>query len=734
MVSVIEEKSWDLSFLMQMVTEAQEMSDDIQVKKIAMRGIKEAEKQGNTQWKSKFQEIFNQYSQTTSFESLEEEGSELESVDISQGSPDLSQVKGIGASVDAKLRSNGFTTIEMLASSTPEQLARVPGIGVASAQKIIENARAFLGDSSSFPTASAEIPQNAIDEPVEMTPYQKLLARAKENVNEENSKISEQKPEPKIMNWTEKPEASQVLTPFSEDHEPVVEDSPTPNPSETTMAPSLASQSQIAIEVEHFDESTEQGKFAEEFQEETEYKPLYTASNRSVLSSKTDFMEDDDLEPEIIENQGENQAVSFEPKLPPVIRKSATIQPKSIEPSINLATPSTPIPNPPKVSKTVKVPYREARMNSLPNGKQLVQRQQSAQKILRVIKDAGMIEIPMNKPELQNVFQAVDLLACKPMRGENGRCIILLVPIKHVSTVEPVYVWDSHVMTGNFDDEPTTSANMAINTHVKKLVNASEYLFSEIINGKSIISLVSRFVGISVRSDVTFRNKRLYIGGKEIEFQVILDPILLSDTEVLCLEKTLPYAYQQGSNLHIVPFSQLDELLEFLQLKYRLLNRHDTSQNAILKTDEVKTATYKQLQLFSLPFLAYGLLFTFFLLLGIQEMIRFFTSLGYGLMFVYGGFMGFLVVRHFKAMQRIESGFSVPYHQRGVSLSQEDFILINEQLSNEGMTQFSYEVETPQKPLKQKKIRTKFAGDNTYTPQSSNQYSLNPKYKTFMDD
>ena len=42
------QKLWDLSFLMEMISEAQEMGDDVQVKKIAQRALKEAERQGNS--------------------------------------------------------------------------------------------------------------------------------------------------------------------------------------------------------------------------------------------------------------------------------------------------------------------------------------------------------------------------------------------------------------------------------------------------------------------------------------------------------------------------------------------------------------------------------------------------------------------------------------------------------------------------------------------------------------
>lgn len=512
-----------------------------------------------------------------------------------ESSLNLSEVKGIGAKTASNLISNGFTTIGMVASSTPEQLAQVPGIGILSAQKLIDNVRKYLEETSSH-INKMEIKQEKLD---------------LSNLKEGSSDI--------------------VQEGFDEE-----------------------------IELEHIN-SSRVDKFAEEME--------YTLPRPSVISSNLKEIEFDPRD----------DMSSKTPNMPIKIQSDVSQIPNKSNPT---------------AIRRPRVPYREAKINSHPHADYLFQRQQSAQKILRIIREAGLIEIPLNRPELREIFRAVDLLACKPMRGDNGRCIILLIPIKHVITKDPVYVWDSHVMTGVLNEDPTTAQNMAINTFTKKLLQASELLFSDMIDGNSLISLVAYYIGISMEVNLSFKNKRLYLGSGEIEYQVIIDPVLLCDTEVYCLEKTLPYAYQQESNLHVVPQDQLDELLDYLQKKYRLLARHNSSHNAVMKVDEVKTSTFKHIQMFSFPFIAYGILFSFFLLLGIQEIVRFCISLGFGLIFVYGGILSYLIFHHFQSLKTLSSEFCVPYHQRHVELSKEDFILINEQLSPEWMSQFEHEIES----------------------------------------
>lgn len=736
------EKEWNLSFLMEILIEAQDLNDDVQVKRIAKRALEEAKKQGNEEWEAKLKAILGEYSSNIEFEGITDEEPKISEVDIAVN---LLEVKGIGDSTALKLRSNGFTTIESIASSTPEQLVRVPGVGFSGAQKLIDNAQEYLDNNVNSPSEIIP-PESSI---LASTPYQKLKERTViKSTSEVKLKNKKTGSGSKLIEWIAKPsETSPKMKRDScelEEQGHRIEDSRQELLQSESKNKTNRQVPEIEVHMEDINEEYPEGEVSPTIGEEME----------EVLS-----MEDSDQEKPrdnlIIppKNNCFIEEADFPSLKTPIFpSKKSIVEVEDEQEHSQIHTEL--LENNTTLTYTVKrsrIPYREQRFKSLPNAEQLLKRQQSAQKILQMIREAGMIEIPMNKPELREIFRAVDLLACKPMRGDNGRCIILLIPIKHVITTNPVYVWDSHVMTGQINSDPTTAQNMAINTHTKKLLQASEHLFSDMITGHSLISLVARYIGILMKANLTFKNHRLYLGSGEIEYQVIIDPVLLSDSRVYCMEKTLPYAYQQGSNLHVVSQDQLEELLEYLEMKYRLLIRYDTSQNAIMKVKDAKLSTFKQLQLFSLPFIAYGVLFSFFLILGLQEIVRFCISLGFGLIFVYGGFFGYLFYRHFQSLKSVGSEFSVPYHQKSKGLSEEDFILINEQVSPEWMAQFSHEVENQnphhQKPLKSKKSHIdspnysfspleeeNLSQTTPQNPEASVDSSVKRKYQAFLDD
>ncbi|KKL05252.1 hypothetical protein LCGC14_2607920, partial [marine sediment metagenome] len=65
------------------------------------------------------------------------------SLDISITKEDITSIKGIGARVAEKLKGANLTTIVGIASATVERLLQINGIGKATAEKIIEGAKAI---------------------------------------------------------------------------------------------------------------------------------------------------------------------------------------------------------------------------------------------------------------------------------------------------------------------------------------------------------------------------------------------------------------------------------------------------------------------------------------------------------------------------------------------------------------------------------------------------------------
>jgi N utilization substance protein A len=68
----------------------------------------------------------------------------------------FASVEGVGPALAEVLQKAGFTTVEQLASATPEHLSAVQGIGDKTAEKIIDGAKKFVADKLAKEAAEQE--------------------------------------------------------------------------------------------------------------------------------------------------------------------------------------------------------------------------------------------------------------------------------------------------------------------------------------------------------------------------------------------------------------------------------------------------------------------------------------------------------------------------------------------------------------------------------------------------
>ncbi|MFW9989721.1 MAG: helix-hairpin-helix domain-containing protein [Candidatus Odinarchaeota archaeon] len=129
-------KKIELDFYYKLAEEAAQAYDIEQALKISQNGLKIAQAQNKAEWIEKFV-IFNSY--------LHHDLLEQNNPSPSIIKEDFTVIKGVGPAVVKKLNEKKIKSIEMLANITPKTLATmITGIGVATAQKIVNAARNYL--------------------------------------------------------------------------------------------------------------------------------------------------------------------------------------------------------------------------------------------------------------------------------------------------------------------------------------------------------------------------------------------------------------------------------------------------------------------------------------------------------------------------------------------------------------------------------------------------------------
>ncbi len=131
--NLLQKKS-DLKLYYEMAHEAAQANNVDEARKISLNGLKIAQSQEKPDWVDKFDSFNTQLSQRKSNTALSP----------SIVKEDLTVVKGIGPSVAERLTNAGIRSINMLANTTVTKLALIPGIGLSTAQKMIDKAKDHL--------------------------------------------------------------------------------------------------------------------------------------------------------------------------------------------------------------------------------------------------------------------------------------------------------------------------------------------------------------------------------------------------------------------------------------------------------------------------------------------------------------------------------------------------------------------------------------------------------------
>jgi len=127
--NLLQKKS-DLKLYYEMAHDAAQANNVDEARKISLNGLKIAQSQKRSDWVDKFDLFNSQLPQKVSNTSLTP----------SIVKEDLTVVKGIGPSVAERLTNVGIRSINMLAKTTATKLALIPGIGLSTAQKMIDKA------------------------------------------------------------------------------------------------------------------------------------------------------------------------------------------------------------------------------------------------------------------------------------------------------------------------------------------------------------------------------------------------------------------------------------------------------------------------------------------------------------------------------------------------------------------------------------------------------------------
>ena len=330
------------------------------------------------------------------------------------------------------------------------------------------------------------------------------------------------------------------------------------------------------------------------------------------------------------------------------------------------------------------IPYEDEGYDKL-NGEMLSKEEviQVKKTIVPRFKKLGYSILDKQSNLLRGISKDIDILAYKILDVDDsvGTFVFFPVKISHLRGI--LLISEEHIIY-----KPT---NMAVEVSKESLVSAQKEVFHNITTGGTLFQLLRKKLAkktLSIRK--TRDGTPLFIAANQKEYKTVIHPVLVSISEPAFLEKPAMFSYQRNINLHVIGYEAIKALVKFLEKKVAL-REFFSPENAVMRSDRSLSNMENGFQKYSIPFLLFGVLFVFIILLQNVFLLATFTNLGVAALIIYGFVMWFEYNTFIKTQKTIKADYQTPYYLKPVQIDEVGVYSIKDKMSAHELDQALYE-------------------------------------------
>ena len=319
--------------------------------------------------------------------------------------------------------------------------------------------------------------------------------------------------------------------------------------------------------------------------------------------------------------------------------------------------------------------------------------QDLSQKIFSSLKE-NQFSVIRKTPKLGDLYQGIDILAIKLITIKEKLKVICILPIK-ISVVNGLLIVSlDKIALNNKKGDVNPAINRKLELYSTSLSDASARVIEDMNNKGSLYSYLKEYLRIDLTVETTRSHKNLYFRSGPVQYKLVVTPVLISQHKVGFTEKILPFAYQKGSDLHVVGMKDLSYFLQYINQKYFYIEKYNKEPSALTLNNEVSAKVMNLLRKSSMIFLSLGMAGIIFLVFalfqGFSNLVVV-TNLGYGAVVLYMIFLGYFYLTNNRNKASIHNSFETPYHKRKLNLDEDSRMLIREEIPSKLMEQLAYE-------------------------------------------
>ncbi|MFW9823115.1 MAG: helix-hairpin-helix domain-containing protein [Candidatus Thorarchaeota archaeon] len=315
------------------------------------------------------------------------------------------------------------------------------------------------------------------------------------------------------------------------------------------------------------------------------------------------------------------------------------------------------------------------------------------EKVINVLREFGYHIIEKVR-HLKDLSMNSDLIAIKIIHANEFLDLILTLPIKFnilkgelkISNNRVSYIPLNVKFNGN-----GAAFRLVLDSTINDLEKTYSSMREDLIKEGKLLSYLEKYLQVGIVIEKSVTGKSLFFRAGPLQYKIFIDPILISDNEVGFIEKVILFPYIKEENLHIITCQNFPEFLAFVEKKYILLEEHSEQKNDIISYEDSFNQFLYVGKKISAPFIGFGILLLFVLLLQSFSTLELVVNLGYVLFGIYMTVMGYLYFKFFKVKLEIQKDFETPHNHKQITIDESGLILIGEELSTELMEQFIFE-------------------------------------------
>ena len=344
-------------------------------------------------------------------------------------------------------------------------------------------------------------------------------------------------------------------------------------------------------------------------------------------------------------------------------------------------------------------------------------------------------------------IKGTDLLAIKIVKVKDLVNHIIIIPLKVLNLKGSIIVSNEALKYVPADHMPKQIQILIQKEYliplVENLVKVPKSIYNNINKEGSIFRFLKSYLKLNIKIEKSRAGTILFFRDGLLQFKIFIEPLVICQDETHSSENSIAFPYFSERNLHIINCNKLQNLVNYLETKYKTIEKYDKEKdNDITQYFRIKNKTFDRLRLLSIPFVLYSVIFLFLIIFQFFAAIRIFNILSYGVLLIYGLIIFYIYYNFYIEKKSIIEKSKEPYYKRKVEMDDYDLNFLKEELDFDILKQFSFECINFENEIKLTSSLNKITNNNlTENISIVSTLEKNPlrsttksKYGTFLED